>query len=355
MNEAIEFLTALTAIPGASDLRFKSDTRTGLIRVLVHARGNRVVVTTPESLDNRWMELTSFLLPDRPEMLGIHEHEDFVDVPKRVGDDSMRFRASLTSNTRGETLVLRVLPSAIPTPAKIMLPDDLVKRFIAMDDGLFLFVGQTGSGKSTSIAALVKARAEQRAQSVVTLEDPVEYLYPSTVGESDFDQRQVRKNTGSFASGLKAAMRMAPDVIQVGEIRDAEGASTALSAAMSGHLVVGTMHATFAFQGPQRLFSFINNDGTGMGGQVGLEVVSGALKGVVAQRLLRNKNDGKLVAVHEILMVTSAVAQKITSGDFKSLKLEIETGAKDGMQTFEQAIKKAISKGLLPPNTQGIS
>ena len=352
MNEVVEFLETLTAIPGASDLRIKSDTRTGQIRVLVHAKRERLVIPVPEYLDNRWAEITGFLLPFRPETLGSRDYEDFVDVPCTSGAHSMRFRASLTTNTRGETLVLRVLPSEIPAPSKILLPDDLVKRFVEMDDGLFLFVGQTGSGKSTSIAALVKERAARRAQSVVTLEDPVEYLYPATVGESDFDQRQIGKNTGSFAAGLRAAMRMAPDVIQVGEIRDAEGAATALSAAMSGHFVVGTMHATFAFQGPQRLYSFINNEGSGMGGEIGLEVVSGALRGVVAQRLIRNKNDGKIVPIHEILMVTTAVAQKIVNADFKAVKHEIETGFQDGMQSFGQAVKRRIETGALPPNVR---
>lgn len=348
----IEFLETLVAVPGASDLRLKSDTRTGAVSVLVHARRERIAFRVPDYLENRWSEITEFLLPARPEILGTTEYEDFVDLACVDGVRSMRFRASLTTNTRGETLVLRVLPSEIPTPSKIMLPDDLVQRFCAMDDGLFLFVGQTGSGKSTSIAALVKERGARRPQSIVTLEDPVEYLYPSNVGESDFDQRQVGRNTRSFAAGLRAALRMAPDVIQVGEIRDAEGAATALSAAMSGHLVVGTMHATFAFQGPQRLFALINNESSGMSGDIGLEVISGALRGVVAQRLYRNKNDGRVIPVHEILLVTNSVAQKIVTAEFKSLKQDIETGVSEGMQTFGQAVKRRIEAGLLPPNVR---
>ena len=368
MDDLINFLRDLTKVPRASDIRLKLETRSGLITARVHAQKDTIRFSIPEDLQGRWEAITRFLLPKRPDKIVDVEYEDFAEITyqdepsaEAVGEEdtpalgpvrTIRFRASLSSNIQGEELVMRILPEKIPDPEEILLPPRLVEMFTTVwEDGVVLFVGQTGSGKTTSIASLVKARAMKRDQMVITLEDPVEYVYPSNLGgtESDFSMRQVGRNTRSFATGLRAAVRMRPDVIVVGEIRDSQAAATTLSAGMAGCLVVGTLHATNAFQGPQRLFSFIDNEESGMSGSIGLEVIGSTLRAVVAQRLIRNHQDGTIVAIHEILTQTSAVTGKINEGKFRSLIHDMETGSAHGMQLFRQALEKRVADKLLPP------
>jgi twitching motility protein PilT len=351
MPPLIAFLRQMADVPGVSDIRLKYDIRNTSCQAIVHAGKERIFMPVPAELQTRWTEITHFLVPDHPDELGQKEYEAFFEARGNEGETLVRLRVSLTQNMRGQTLVMRVFPRRIPHPDELGMPPELVRYFVQMDDGLFLFGGPTGSGKTTSIAALVQARAEARSQSVITLEDPVEYIYPGLVNESDFDQRQIGQHTSSFGAGLRAALRMRPDVIVVGEIRDAESAATALLAGMTGHLVVATTHLSYAYQGPQRLAAFIDNENSGMRGAAGLETIASVLRGTVAQRLIKNPDTGRQVALHEILLCNNAIAQKITSGAFKSLQLDIQTGRTMGMQSFRDAVQKHIQKGTLPPTT----
>jgi twitching motility protein PilT len=347
-DKFLQFLC--TEHPGVSDLTLRWLNRSQSARAVVHARSRLHRHPFPDDFKERkdWVDFTRYLIPDRPDELSAVELDTFSQIYPKDGEP-LRFRASLSRNIFGEELVLRVLPSQIPSPEDILIPQRLVNDFLALKEGLVIVSGATGSGKSTTIASLVKARAERIPQKIISLEDPVEYVYPETVGDSDFSQRQVGDDTRSFAAGLKAALRMRPDIIVVGEIRDPASAATALMAGMSGHIVVGTLHSAFAFQAPQRLFAYIDNDESGMSGSGGLEVISTTLKLVVAQRLFPHPATRKPVAIHEILKLTDAVSQKIQQGEFKSLKLELETGSTYGMQTFNQAIRKRVESGLLPP------
>lgn len=351
MDPLVSFLRRMAEVPGVSDIRLKYYIKSASCQAIVHAGKERIPMPVPPEIETRWTDVMHHLVPNLPDDLGNKEYEAFYEAYGDENETLVRLRVSLSQNMQGQTLVMRVFPRRIPTPSELGLPPALVSNFLKMEDGLFIFGGPTGSGKTTSIAALIKARAESRSQSVITLEDPVEYIYPGLIHESDFDQRQVGKHTVSFAAGLRAAMRMRPDIIVVGEIRDPESAAAALMAGMTGHLVVATTHLSYAFQGPQRLASFIDNDSSGMRGTAGLETISSVLRGVVAQRLQKNPDNGRMVALHEVLFCTNAVAQKIVAGDYKSIKLDIQTGRQDGMQSFKDSVTNHIKQGTLPVGT----
>ncbi len=340
------FLSEVLKRPGLSDLIFKRAKEGGRLHLVCKANRQITEVNVPAHLHDGWSALIDLLLPGRTNAANIGEFEDFSAFDDKDGG-LRRFRASLSTNLDGDELVLRVLPERILTPAELLLPDPLVRNFCAADHGLFLFVGGTGHGKTTTMTGLVKERCSRRAQKVVTIEDPVEYLY-GKVGASDISQRQVGLHTASFASGLKAAMRMSPDLIVVGEIRDTASAAIAISASLSGHVVAGTMHGDVASLAPQRLFSFINNAHSGMEGAVGLDMIASGMRGIVAQQLVRRDGRNEVIPIYECLFATTGVGNKIRNGDFKKLHQDIETGRTRGMQSFAESIALRITQRRLP-------
>jgi twitching motility protein PilT len=246
--------------------------------------------------------------------------------------------------TRGKwRWVMRLLPESIPDISEISVPAAAVKAYMESRQGLFLICGPTGSGKSTSIASMVLYRAERRREHVVSFEDPIEYLYPDNL-PSLISQREMGSDDLDFKSALRASLRQAPDVIILGEIRDAETAEIALQAAETGHTVVATLHTSSASQTVQRFLKLIPAERV-LSAQDTLADILGM---VLCQRLLYDDRRDRRFAVHELLLQYDSISNLIRRGEFKKLDQELETGSKRGMETFEQSIEAREAEGWAP-------
>jgi twitching motility protein PilU len=235
--------------------------------------------------------------------------------------------------------VIRFIPGAIPPLGSLSLPP-ILADLILEKRGLMLMVGSTGSGKSTTLAAMLDHRNETTQGHILTIEDPVEFLF--TNKQSVVNQREVGADTQSLQVALKNALRQAPDVILIGEIRDRETMSAAIAYAQSGHLCLATMHANNSYQALNRILSFypVEVRNTLLGD------LAAALKAIVSQRLLR-KLDGSRTPAVEIMLNTKLVAELIEKGDFSGVKEAMEKSIAEGSQTFEQDIAKLIVEGTV--------
>lgn len=262
-----------------------------------------------------------------------------------ITSDGQRFRynffRALDHATMRQTvkISLRPLNDNIPNPADLMIPNRLIDELDRLQQGLVLICGKTGQGKSTSLASILKHRADKFYEHIITLEQPIEYLVRSD--RSVVSQREVGVSTVSFASGLRAALRQNPDTILVGEIRDRETAEIALSAAESGHIVFGTLHTSNAVQSVER---FINIFPTDQQNQV-WNVLSTALKAIVCQILVKNMH-GARVAVREILIVNNNVAAYVKNHDLNGVRRAMESGFQDyGMVNWIKAAEQLYRTG----------
>lgn len=254
----------------------------------------------------------------------------------------VRFRCNAGMNSSGLTLAARALPSKVPTEDELGLPES-VRRFTHLERGLVLVTGQTGSGKSTTLAALLAAIAIRDKRHIITLEDPIEFVLPDN-GNGHIDQRQLGGSFSSFPQGLRQALRQDPDVILVGELRDWETMSTALAAAETGHLVFATLHTSSAEQTISRLVSAAPAEEQ--------EQVRAALayilKGVVSQVLLPSIKGKGRVAAFEVMVSNAAVANNMRKMDSSSaLRQIMEAGSQDGMQLMDSALAALVNKGLV--------
>ncbi|MGK0184596.1 MAG: twitching motility protein PilT [Verrucomicrobiales bacterium] len=243
--------------------------------------------------------------------------------------------------TRGKLRwVMRLLPTEIPSPFDIAVPPAAMKSYLEAKNGLFLICGATGSGKSTTIAAMIKYRAERRREHVLTFEDPIEFIHPDGM-PSLMSQREMGEDEIDFGASLKAALRQAPDVILVGEIRDGETAEIALQAAETGHVVVATLHTSTAAQTAQRFLKLIPSDRV----ENAQATMADVLKMILCQRLMKDPEKGKRFAIHELLLQHDSTSNLIRRGEFKKLDQELETGWKKGMANFERSMEQRESEG----------
>ncbi len=251
-----------------------------------------------------------------------------------------RFRVSQMT-TRGKIRwVMRLLPDTIPTPDSIRVPPPSLKAFLEARNGLFLICGATGSGKSTTIASMVLHRARRRREHVITFEDPIEFVYPEPL-PSLVSQREMGSDELDFGRALRAALRQAPDVIVVGEIRDGETAEIALQASETGHVVVATLHTSTASQTIQRFLKLIPSERL----ESSQETLADTLRLVLCQRLLLDERQNRRFPIHEVLLQYDGVVNIIRRGDFKKLDQELETGWKRGMNNFEKSIELRGEEG----------
>jgi len=271
-------------------------------------------------------------------------------VPERIEpgcDDSAmdfhgyRFRVSQMVTQGRLRWVLRLLPDKIPEPSAIRVPPPSIKSFLEARNGLFLICGATGSGKSTTIASMVLHRAKRRREHVITFEDPIEFVYPEGL-PSLISQREMGRDELDFSKALRAALRQAPDVIIIGEIRDGETAEIALQAAETGHVVVATLHTSSASQTVQRFLKLIPSDRL----ESAQETLADTLRLILCQRLLLDETQGKRFPIHEVLLQYDGVVNIIRRGDFKKLDQELETGWKRGMYNFEKSIELREADGF---------
>jgi len=252
-----------------------------------------------------------------------------------------RFRVSQMV-TRGRLRwVLRLLPSRIPEPDAVRVPAPALKAFLEAKNGLFLICGATGSGKSTTIASMVLHRARRRREHVITFEDPIEFVYPAPL-PSLVSQREMGSDELDFAQALRAALRQAPDVIIVGEIRDGETAEIALQAAETGHVVVATLHTSTAAQTVQRFLKLIPSERA----ENAQATLADTLRLILCQRLLFDAKQGRRFPIHEVLLQYDGVVNIIRRGDFKKLDQELETGWKRGMNNFDKSIELREAEGF---------
>jgi twitching motility protein PilT len=255
-----------------------------------------------------------------------------------------RFRVSRMMTQGRARWVMRLLPESIPDIEKIMVPPAAVKAFLEAKNGLFLVCGATGSGKSTTIASLVKARAMRRQEHVITFENPIEYIYPGGM-PSLISQREMGSDEFDFVSSLRAALRQAPDVIVVGEIRDGQTAEIALQAAETGHVVVATLHTSSAAQTVQRFLKLIPTERV----ETAMMSFADSLRAILCQRLLLDESKGKRFPVHELLLQYDSVCAMIRRGEFKKLDQELEVGLAKGMFSFDHSLEGKVAQGWRPP------
>ena len=249
------------------------------------------------------------------------------------------YRLSAFKQRGSVAAVFRYMPTEIPALDDLALPESLQGLALARR-GLILVVGATGSGKSTTLAAMLQHRNRQMAGHILTIEDPIEFLFSNA--RSVVNQREVGRDVQSLQIGLKNAMRQAPDCIFIGEIRDRETMSAALSYALSGHLVLSTLHANNSYHALNRILSFYTPESR----PALLSDLASGLKAVVSQRLLRSTRGGRTPAC-EILLNTQRIAELIEQGDFTAVKEAMSRSIADGSQTFEADLARLVTAGMV--------
>lgn len=267
-----------------------------------------------------------------------YEAEKEIDFAIAYGEES-RFRVNAYTTTTGSAAAFREIPTKIPSLEDLNAPD-IFKRFAETERGMVLVTGPTGSGKSTTLAAMVDYMNANTDRHILTIEDPVEFVHSSK--NALINHREVGRHTNSFARALKSALREDPDVILVGEMRDHETISLALTAAETGHLVMGTLHTSSAAKTVDRIIDVFPAGEQGMV----RAMIAGSLQAVVSQVLLKKTGGGR-VAAHEIMVGTSAVRNLIREAKIPQIYSMIQVGQRYGMQTMDEALRQLKADGLI--------
>jgi twitching motility protein PilU len=270
----------------------------------------------------------------------IKEFEDEMELNTAIAVEGIgSFRISAFRQKGAPAVVVRYIPGTIPKIDTLGVPE-VLKEVIMQKRGLILMVGATGSGKSTSLASMIDYRNERKSGHILTLEDPVEFIFQNK--KSIVNQREVGTDTKAFEIALKNALRQAPDCILIGEIRDKQTMSMALAYAQSGHLCLATLHANNSYHAMNRIINFY-----------ALETrpsllldLAAALQAVVSQRLVRTKTGARVVAV-EVLLNTRNISELIERGNISEIKEALEKSLAPGSQTFEQSLFKLFMEGKI--------
>ena len=289
-------------------------------------------------LDSQAVAAIADALLDPPRRKTYSETHDVNTVI--VDAQADRFRVNLYRQRGEAAIAIRYIPSRIPSIESLNLPHE-VMNLVMLRRGLVLVVGASGSGKSTTLAAMIDHRNKQRAGHILTIEDPIEFTHAHD--KSIVDQREVGRDTISYADALKSAMREAPDVIVIGEIRDRETMEQVLMYAETGQLCLATLHANNASQVLDRIVNFFPEDAR----KRVLLALSLNLKAVVSQRLIANAAGGRRVAAVELLLQTSHVSDLIAKGEIEQLKEAMKQGIDVGMMTFEECLLQLYRTGKI--------
>lgn len=250
-----------------------------------------------------------------------------------------RFRANVFHQRGNLAFVLRYIIAELPTLDSLGMPDEL-KELAMLRRGLVLMVGATGSGKSTTLAAMINYRNEKDSSHIITVEDPIEFLHPNK--KSIVNQREVGLDTESFHRALRSAMRAAPDVILIGEIRDQESMRAALDMAGTGHLAIATLHAN---NSPETLDRIINMFPQQQHAQIFMDL-GHYLRAIISQRLVRT-HEGKRVAAVELMLNSPHVKEMILKGDIDAVKEAMRNSTEQGMQNFDDALISLYRTGTI--------
>ena len=261
---------------------------------------------------------------------------DFAYVVEGLG----RFRCNVFMQRKGLGAVFRTIPEKIKTAQELNLPTSIID-LTDTDRGLILVTGPTGSGKSTTLAAMIQHINSNREAHILTVEDPIEFVHPNL--KSLVNQREVGSHTKTFSNALKAALREDPDIILVGELRDLETISLALTAAETGHLVFATLHTSSAAKTIDRIIDVFP---PGQQGQI-RTMLADSIRGIVAQSLFTRADGQGRVAAFEIMKGTKAIANLIRENKIYQIPSIIQTGAQHGMVLYEKYVDDLVKKGLV--------
>lgn len=299
--------------------------------------GELVYIEGEKPIAQKAMEQMIFsILADEQKQRFISERE--LDISHELEDKS-RFRVNLLYEKNNIGLVARVISDKMPTLEDIGMPE-IVYQLLGLKQGLILITGPTGCGKSTTLAAMVNYINNNRCCHIITLEDPIEYLFKPK--KSVIIQRQLGSDIQTFANGLKHVLRQDPDVVMVGEMRDLETVATTITLAETGHLVLATLHTYSAAQTVDRIIDIFPSH---QQNQVRLQL-SMVLASVISQRLLPKIQGGR-AAAREILLNTSAVANLIRENKIAQIRTVIETSIKEGMISMDQDLKKLYDNEMI--------
>ena len=327
----MERVLRLMSEKGASDV-YLSASSSILIKIngqLLQLSDQPLTHTQPRQL------LAEVLTPTQ-----LEELDDTGELNVGVGISGVgSFRLSAFKQRGTIAAVFRCIPFVIPTLESLNVPT-VLNTLILEKRGLILMVGATGAGKSTTLAAMLEQRNQQLAGHILTIEDPIEFLFNNK--KSMVNQREVGRDTQSLNIGLKNALRQAPDCILIGEIRDRETMTAAISYALSGHLVLSTLHANNSYHALGRILSFYTPEAR----PALLADLAAGLKSIVSQRLMRATAGGRVPAV-EVMLNTKLVSELIEKGDFSGVKEAMEKSMAEGSQTFEQDLARLINAGLI--------
>jgi twitching motility protein PilT len=330
----LDALLAAAVRAGASDIHLKLG-RPPLVRLDGAVTPLEGPELTEEDLDACLKALTA-IAPQRYEAF---QQSGELDIAY-TGPDLPRFRVNAFRQRGATSFALRVIPRRVPRFSDLGLPEG-VERLAEEHRGLVLVTGATGSGKTTTLAAIVDHINRTRASHIVTIEDPIEVLH--TDQKSIVNQREVGLDTENFGQALRRALRQDPDTILIGELRDAETAQTALQAAESGHLVFSTLHTIDSAETVGRLIEFFP---AGKQQQI-RSILAGVLRGVISQRLLPRTGGGGRVAVVEVMVNNARIADLIREGRPEEISDAIGEGEYFGMQTFQQALIAKVLEGAI--------
>ncbi|MEN7341581.1 MAG: PilT/PilU family type 4a pilus ATPase [Pseudomonadota bacterium] len=260
-----------------------------------------------------------------------------------VTEEGARFRANLFRKETGVGAVFRAIPTEVPSLESLQLPP-VIETFCDYHQGMVLVTGSTGTGKSTTLAAMINHLNQTRELNIISLEDPIEFVHESK--RSQVVQRELGTHIPDFASGVRAAMRQDPDVVLVGEMRDMETISMAMTAAETGHLVLGTLHTTGAVKTIDRVIDALPGELR----EQTKSFLAQSLKAVVTQVLVKTPGGQGRRAMHEILVNTKAVSNLILSDQTHQINAQLQTGGDLGMQTLDMALLKAVTNGEIDPD-----
>ena len=320
---------------GASDLHMTS-TLTPMFRLHGDITPvDKAPVITPEQMTQILLEITPET--NRKEYEASRDTDFAYELPGHG-----RFRANLFHDHRGPGAVFRLIPSKILSSEDLGLPK-AVLDLCHLSKGLVLVTGPTGSGKSTTLAAMIDHINQTRSDHIITIEDPIEFVHPTK--KCLVNQREVKRHTDSFKRALRAALREDPDIVLVGEMRDLETIEIAIETAETGHLVFGTLHTTTAASTVDRIIDQFPSERQA---QI-RTMLSSSLKGVVAQTLCKKLPKGRVAAL-EIMIANSAISSNIREGKTHQIPSLMQMGGKLGMRLLNDALLELVKKGLVDPS-----
>lgn len=315
----------------ASDLHLSSG-----VPPLFRLHGDMVAYNSPPLSAESVKEMLYSIMTEQQR--AEYEREMELDFAISFGKD-LRFRVNAFNTMNGSAAALRNIPNRVQSLDDIEAPE-VLKKLCSLHRGLVLVTGPTGSGKSTTLAAMIDYINTHSAKHIITIEDPIEFIHNSK--KSLINQREVGRNTRSFSKALRSALREDPDVILVGELRDTETIQLALTAAETGHLVLATLHTNSA---PKTIDRIIDAFPAG-DKEMSRAMLSMSLEAVVTQTLLKSREGGR-IAAHEIMLGTPAVRNMIRESKISQLNSLIQMGAKQGMNTMRDSVYALLNQGLI--------